>query len=81
MEFKDRVKLILEVKEKPDFSWNKYISSRIPDEKKSDESKSINKKTFIEELDEAIDKSRKYQSAEITGLLLAKQIYLKYNKN
>lgn len=40
----------------------------------------VSDKTFIEELDELIAKARKSGADEITGLLVAKQLYLKHNK-
>lgn len=71
--FKDRVKLMLEVKNSS-YQWNEYISSRISDNKKE------KNKTYIDELDDLIAEARKNGAASITGLLIARDLYQKYHK-
>lgn len=78
------VKVLLENKknDRPDFSWNKAISSGMFDYNKTQtklKTETTNK-TFIEELEELIAKARKSGADEITGLLVARQLYLKHNK-
>ena len=84
MDFKEEVRTLLESKKdnRPDFSWNKAISSGMFDYNKKQEKvkTEISDKTFIEELEELISKARKTGADEITGLLVARQIYLKHNK-
>ena len=72
--FKDRVKLMLEVKNSS-YQWNEYLSSRIDDAKKVEK-----KETYLDKLDELIAEARKNGAASITGLLIARDLYQKYHK-
>lgn len=84
MNFKEEVRILLESKksDRSNFSWNKAISSGMLDYNKTQTKMKteVSDKTFIEELDELIAKARKSGADEITGLLVAKQLYLKHNK-
>ena len=84
MNFKEEVRILLESKksDRPNFRWNKAISSGMLDYNKTQTKMKteVSDKTFIEELDELIAKARKSGAGSITGLLVAKQLYLKHNK-